>query len=898
MKNSIKFLLALLFASTVLLAQPVPGALDITFGNGGKTTGTFDNVNANISSGAATALQSDGKIIVAGQVSFSASNNFCGIARYNANGSIDASFGNGGRVSTDVNTKHYSELKAVAIQADGKIVVAGNTTNLLGTNLDFTVIRYKTNGNLDSTFGTNGVVTLDFGNSDDFARSIAIQNDGKIIVGGDAKVSGNVDFAAARLNTNGTLDNGFGLNGKINIDFESNYDQADAMLLQPDGKILLGGFYTVSTNTHFAFGLVRLTSAGVLDANFGTNGKAKLDFSNSNHAIHALALQTDGRIVAAGEGPANLYVVTLNANGTYDTNFGNFGIFNNPSTHRSKALLIQPNGQIIVGGIKYNGSNDDFYLNRLESNGAVDVTFGSSGEVATDFNGKYDGLYGMFFQPNGKIVAVGKADQSTGLLLDFALARYETGMREPVTLVSPANNSTNVALPITLSWTAAPGINTYQIQVSTTADFSALVIDSLNNFLTINTALVKNTTYYWRVRTTNGANNLSFWSPVWTFKTLDVPSTFTLISPSNNASNVSLTPSFSWNNASLAAKYELQVSTSNTFATPVVSQPTLSVSNYTVATPLNINTVYYWRARASNSAGNGAWSSIWSFTTLAPAATPTLLSPANATSNISLTPAFDWNDAANATGYELQVSTTNTFASTIISQTALTASNYTTSTALANSTVYYWRVRAKNALGNSAWSTVWSFTTIPVAPPAPSVPTLLIPADAASNVSTTPSFDWNDASATNTYHIQVSTSNTFATLVMNDSTSTLSNFTPSSALSANSTYFWRVRAKGTGGTSAWSNVWSFKTENPNSLEDYASSIVVKVYPNPFSDFIQIETEDENVIATLFDMQGRAILQEIFSNTTKISTHELPTGVYVLKLQTNNSNISKQMIKTR
>jgi hypothetical protein len=385
---------------------------------------------------------------------------------------------------------------------------------------------------------------------------------------------------------------------------------------------------------------------------------------------------------------------------------------------------------------------------------------------------------------------------------------------------------------------------------------------------------------------------------VWTFKTLDVPSTFTLISPSNNATNVSLTPSFSWNNASLAAKYELQVSTSNTFATPVVSQPTLSVSNYTVATPLNINTVYYWRARASNSAGNGAWSSIWSFTTLAPAATPTLLSPANATSNISLTPAFDWNDAANATGYELQVSTTNTFASTIISQTALTASNYTTSTALANSTVYYWRVRAKNALGNSAWSTVWSFTTIPVAPPAPSVPTLVLPVDAASNVSTTPSFDWNDASATNTYHIQVSTSNTFATLVMNDSTSTLSNFTPSSALSANSTYFWRVRAKGTGGTSAWSNLWSFKTENPNSLEDYTSSIVVKVYPNPFSDFIQIETEDENVIATLFDMQGREISQEIFSNTTKISTHELPTGVYVLKLQTNNSNISKQMIKTR
>jgi len=899
MKNSIYLLIALLFISIKpLLAQPVPGALDITFGNSGKVTGTFDNVNANNSLGYATALQSDGKIIIAGQVLFSASNHLCGIARYNANGSIDATFGNGGSVSTDVNTKHYSELKAVAIQADGKIVAAGNTSSLLGTNLDFAIVRYKSNGNLDSTFGTKGVVTLDFGNSDDYARAVAIQADGKIIVGGDAKVSGNVDFAAARLNTNGTLDNGFGLNGKINIDFESNYDQADAMLLQPDGKIVLGGTYAISSNAYSAFGLVRLTSAGVLDAGFGTNGKAKLDFSNSNHAIHALALQADGRIVAAGDGPANLYVVSLNANGTYDTNFGNFGIFNNPSTHRAKALLIQPNGQIIVGGIKYNGSNDDFYLNRLESNGAVDVTFGSSGEVATDFNGKYDALYGMAFQPNGKIVAVGNAGIAASFLIDFALARYETGMKEPVTLVSPANNSSNVALPVTLSWTAAPGINTYQIQVSTTADFSALVIDSLNNFLTINTALVKNTTYYWRVRTTNGANNLSFWSPVWTFKTLDVPSTFTLISPSNNATNVSLTPSFSWNNASLAAKYELQVSTSNTFATTVISQPTLSVSNYTTATPLNSNTVYYWRARASNSAGNGAWSSIWNFTTLAPAATPTLLSPTNSTNNVSLTPAFDWNDAANATGYELQVSTTNTFASTIISQTALTASNYTTSTALANSTVYYWRVRAKNALGNSAWSTVWSFTTIPVAPPAPSVPTLLIPADAASNVSTTPSFDWNDASATNTYHIQVSSTNTFATLVMNDSTSTLSNFTPSAALSANSTYFWRVQAKGTGGTSAWSNVWSFTTEKPNSLEDNASSIVVKVYPNPFSDFIQIETEEENVTTTLFDMQGRKILEQEISTSTKINMENVMAGSYLLILQTDNGNLSKQIIKTR
>jgi len=243
------------------------------------------------------------------------------------------------------------------------------------------------------------------------------------------------------------------------------------------------------------------------------------------------------------------------------------------------------------------------------------------------------------------------------------------------------------------------------------------------------------------------------------------------------------------------------------------------------------------------------------------------------------------------------VATSNTFATPILSQTALTTSNYTTATALANNTIYYWRVRAKNSLGNSTWSTVWSFTTVPVVPPMPSVPTLLLPANNATNVVASPVFDWSDATATNTYHIQVSTSNTFANMVVNDSSTTLSTFTPSLALILNTTYFWRVRAKGTGGTSAWSSVWSFKTENPNSVEENKATSF-KIYPNPFTDFIQVEKENESGTIVLFDMQGRKILEQETAIATKLNTENLDAGSYIIMLQTNTGNVSKQIIKTK
>ncbi|MBK8444296.1 MAG: T9SS type A sorting domain-containing protein [Sphingobacteriales bacterium] len=193
------------------------------------------------------------------------------------------------------------------------------------------------------------------------------------------------------------------------------------------------------------------------------------------------------------------------------------------------------------------------------------------------------------------------------------------------------------------------------------------------------------------------------------------PAAPALSSPANAATNVALSPTLSWGavtGTNAATSYEVQVSTSSTFATIYASYSGANTS-YTVSPALAYSTTYYWRVRSVNSCGTGAWSTIRSFTTLActaPAA-PALSSPANAAINIALTPTLTWTAVSGATSYDVQVSTSNTFGSTVASGTGITGTSYTVGSSLSVGTIYYWRVRTINSCGTSAWSTVYSFTT-------------------------------------------------------------------------------------------------------------------------------------------------------------------------------------------
>jgi len=265
------------------------GSLDIDFGVGGK-------VRTNVSGGEgnAVAIQSDGKIVVAGYCCYPAD---ITVVRYNTNGTLDDSFGIDGKVITDINT--YEDYGfSVAIQSDDKIVVAGYSWN--GFDRDFVVVRYKGDGSLDSSFGSNGIVTADFNGYHDEGRAVAIQTNGKIVVAGYSWESDISDFLVIRYNNDGTLDNTFGSGGIVTTDIDSAEDFCYDIAIQPDGKIVTVGVVFIP-NFGWKFAIVRYNNNGIPDSSFGYQGRVTTTFGYSA-ICQAVAIQSDGKIVLTGLG--------------------------------------------------------------------------------------------------------------------------------------------------------------------------------------------------------------------------------------------------------------------------------------------------------------------------------------------------------------------------------------------------------------------------------------------------------------------------------------------------------------------------------------------------------------------------------------------------------------------
>ncbi len=287
---------ALLAANRIAApASPPAGNLDPSFdGDGIVATGISSSPGSSNEYAWAVAIQSDGKIVAAGYANNGSNDDFA-LARYNTNGSLDATFGSGGKITTPILSSH-DIAQAVAIQSDGKIVAAGRAYN--GSNDDFALARYNSDGSLDTSFDSDGKVTTAIGVLSDGAYAIAIQSDGKIVVAGYANNGSNDDFALARYNTNGSLDATFGSGGKVTTPILSSTDQAYAVASQSDGKIVVAGRAYNGSNDDFA--LARYNSNGSLDTSFDTDGKLSTVIGNGNDYVRAMRLQSDGKIVVAG----------------------------------------------------------------------------------------------------------------------------------------------------------------------------------------------------------------------------------------------------------------------------------------------------------------------------------------------------------------------------------------------------------------------------------------------------------------------------------------------------------------------------------------------------------------------------------------------------------------------
>lgn len=393
-----------------------PGSLDNTFGTDGKVSHGLNYKSAFRS----VALQPDGKIVAAGYT-YDGKNVDFALARYNSDGSLDDTFGSIGLVDTDFGYG-FDTIYSIIIQPDGKIVAAGSAYN--GINYDFALARYNSDGSLDNTFGTGGKVLTDFvTNGNECIYSVALQSDGKIVAAGYMRITTNWDFALARYNSNGSLDNTFGTDGLVTTDWGKkwsiNNDIIYSVALQSDGKIVAAG---ETTNT---FTLARYNSNGSLDSTFGSAGKV----DSYGIGAYSVAIQPDGKIVAAGDyysEPDWWYYSVIrrfNSNGELDKAFGSGGEVYLYLEAHALSVALQGDGKIVAAGYNYNYEANydmDFAVVRVNVDGSLDDTFGANGRVITDFGTNiYDDLaFSVVLQPDGKIVAAGYS------LNGFALARY------------------------------------------------------------------------------------------------------------------------------------------------------------------------------------------------------------------------------------------------------------------------------------------------------------------------------------------------------------------------------------------------------------------------------------------------------------------------------------------
>jgi uncharacterized delta-60 repeat protein len=450
------------------------GSPDTNFGSGGVVTADLTDL---ASQAQAVAIQANGKIVVAGSANNSTNNVFA-LARYNADGSLDPGFNAGGKVLTVVGTND-SATYALAIQPDQKILTAG-----VG-NGDFALVRYNANGSLDPTFGNSGIVTTPIGAGNDTARALALQRDGRIVAAGFSYNGANDDFALVRYTTNGVPDASFGTAGKTTTAISTGEDQANAVAIQADGKIVVAGYGTVGPSADFA--LTRYTTNGVLDTSFGSFGRVITDFGSGSFAeAFAMVIQPDNKIVVAGAAvvASTAYFALARyvpANGALDTSFGVGGKVTSQVglvLDYGTSLALQPDGRIVVGGLSQIGAHNQFAILRYRSDGSLDPTYGTAGKVVISFNSGADETgNGVALDSAGRIVIAGDAGG------EFGVARLlgDPGLRIALTGVSKAV----VSWPFpSLGWNLQQTANLLTPNWQSPAE--PVNNDGTNNFIVVN----------------------------------------------------------------------------------------------------------------------------------------------------------------------------------------------------------------------------------------------------------------------------------------------------------------------------------------------------------------------------------------------------------------------------
>ena len=407
------------------------GDIDLTFGQAGVV---FVDFNLFYDSSRTVAVQPDGLLVVGGDgwVSSTAHYHF-GLVRLLPDGSLDETFGNGGRVITQIAI--LSTISRVLVQPDGKIVAAGAAQ--FGNYYRFTAVRYLADGTLDPTFGTGGIVTTDIGADHDGAGDMVLQPDGKLVLFGyrvDPPVTGGSvrSWALVRYNSNGTLDPTFGNGGIVITKHGPLSDSLHAGALQTDGKIVAVGEMSPGGGAPTDVALARYLPNGSLDSSFGTGGKVVTQTPLVSELGNGVVIQPDGKIVVAGSAKINnvfhMALTRYMANGALDTSFGVGGrtTIAPGGLALAQTILLQPDGKLVVAGQSKLGASNEYCLARFLPNGTLDTTFGNAGVTYVVMSTVDDIPYDIAAQADGSIVVVGQSYTDANWY-DFGITRVLAG---------------------------------------------------------------------------------------------------------------------------------------------------------------------------------------------------------------------------------------------------------------------------------------------------------------------------------------------------------------------------------------------------------------------------------------------------------------------------------------
>lgn len=734
-------------------------------------------------------------------------------------GDLDLTFGTNGvaRVETGSSMTYTGLNASAAVQADGKIVITRTISN--GTDNDIITLRIKQDGTIDTGFGTQGKVTTTFGTGQDISRCIAVQPDGRVIVGGESHV-GAWRLAMIRFMADGTPDSSFGISGKVMTTSAVGAGSATGIVLQSDGKIVTAGSAPGDYND---FAVVRFNVDGSLDSSFGTSGRSAVSIGTglSNDWPSCLALQPDGKIVVAGYSDGDFAVVRLLANGGLDNNFGVGGkvVVDAGSGGFLESVALQSDGKILVCG---GGGSNDFALFRFNTDGTPDASFSSDGKAFVTVGDDDSSAYAVRIQDNGKILVAGIAQKliSYGLGLEF--------LRDDFALIQLKSDGTMEPAFGMGGQVVAPGGEIL-------AGYAASNILGLADGRIL---LVGTTSSGVAVARYHGEPA----APALTPPALTSPGIKTAPGPALTT----LSPTFTWKGVKNATGYALTLTDAST-GRNVYTASTLGTDTSHVV-PVDVLVPgfrYGWTMQTRNGGTVGAASPPSYFTVSETTPVPMIPAPTNpgmATRPGKEVPtaevAFAWRASAGTQFYGLYVTerATATTAYQIETLPGNVAKHTPPSGTFQAGKVYEWRLRARNAAGWSQYSAPFYFSVKP-GTALPSPPSLVEPGRTNSPGSVlaagmlTPTFKWKAVPTATAYGLYISDVITGQLIHDEESIlgSALSYTLPGGVLQPGRSYRWNMRAAITGGWTAFSPRRFFQTAAsfaPPFISGFDQSVLV------------------------------------------------------------------------